>query len=354
MPAAMNHTTTCLYVANRESREIMVFRLDPQTGDLTPLQSMRVNGAIMPMAVSPDHRYLYAALRNAPYSVASFSIDPSSGCLQHLADTPLPDSLPYIATDRSGRYLLGVSNPKSRIKPRKSVLCICPIDAQGIVQAPQQVVPAREKAHAVLATPSNQRVFASSCDGDVLLRWDFDAATGMLTTEGIIAATLAGGAGPRHFVFHPNGRFIYLVNEYDGTLAVFAHDAENGGLDQIQLTHIIPDDRAGRSARGADIHFAANGGLLYVSERYSNTLAAFRVDADSGLLTALGNQVTEQEPRGFNIDPCGRYLFAAGRASNSLTVYAIDNPSAKLTALRQYAMSGDPNWIEIITLSAAA
>lgn len=345
----MSTPQTFVYIANRESREIQVFALDAASGDLTAIQDIRVNGPVMPLAVSPDRRYLYAALRSEPYAVASFSIDAASGRLTHLADTAVPDSMPYISLDHSGRWLLGVSNPKSRIKPRKSVLCVCAIDARGVVQPPQQIEPAREKAHAVLAAPSNRQVFVSSCDGDVLLRWDFDAASGALS-NGETVATVKAGGGPRHFVFHPNQRFVYLVNELDGTLITYAHDPASGALNAIQVSQIVAQDRGGKSARGADLHFTPDGGLLYASERYSDTLAAFRVDAATGLLTHLFNLATEQEPRGFNIDPQGRYLLAAGRQSNRLTVYAIDHATGKLAALRQYPMSGDPNWIEIVAL----
>ena len=345
----MNNPQTCVYVANRASREIQVFELDAENGELAPVQDMKVNGAVMPLAVSPDHRHLFAALRSEPYAVASFSIDATSGKLTHLADTPVPDSMPYISLDRSGRWLLGVSNPKSRIKPRKSVLCVCAIDARGIAQPPRQIEPAREKAHGVLAAPSNRQVFVSSCDGDVMLRWDFEAASGTLSA-GTTVAIVKNGGGPRHFVFHPNQRFLYLVNELDGTLITYAHDPASGALNEIQISQIVAQDRNGKSARGADLHFTPDGRLLYVSERYSDTLAAYRVDAESGRLTYLFNAATEQEPRGFNIDPTGRYLLAAGRKSNSLTTYAIDHASGTLTALRQYAMSGDPNWIEIVKL----
>src|SRR5476651_2482437 len=120
-PELMTNTSTFVYVSNQASREILVFRLDSATGDLTPVQKVLVNGAALPMAVSPDRRYLYVALRTEPYAVASFSIDQLSGKLTHLADTPIPDSLPYISTDRSGRYLLCVSNPASRVKPRNGL-----------------------------------------------------------------------------------------------------------------------------------------------------------------------------------------------------------------------------------------
>ena len=101
-------------------------------------------------------------------------------------------------------------------------------------------------------------------------------------------------------------------------------------------------DAKGENAGGAQSHREL--------EDDEEALAAFRVDATSGLLTPLGSFATEKEPRGFNIDPQGRFLFAVGRQSNQLTTYAIDRASGKLSALRTHAMSGDPNWIEIVTL----
>jgi 6-phosphogluconolactonase len=346
----MTSTLTCLYVAHQDGREIRVYRMDAATGALTALQTVACNGAVMPMAVSPDRRHLYAALRTKPFAIASFSIDAASGLLTHLADTPAPDSMPYISTDRSGRFLFGVTNPESRTKPRNSVLSVFPINAQGVVQAAQQIVPAREKAHAVLATTANRHVFASSCDGDVMLRWAFDAAAGTVSSEGVIAARVKDRAGPRHFAFHPDQRFMVLVNEYDGTLITYAHDAASGALKEIQLSEIVARDPGGKSTRAADLHFTPDGRWLYASERLSGTLTAFRVDADNGLLTRSGNFATEKEPRGFAIDPQGRFLFAAGRLSNNMTTYAIDADSGALTALHRQAMGNGPNWIEIVTL----
>ena len=344
----MTTASTFVYVSNQESRDILVLRLDSVTGDLTPVQKVLVKGAAMPMAVSPDHRYLYVALRSEPYVFASFAIDPASGKLNHLADTAVPDSLPYISTDRSGRYLLGVSNPPSRVKPRNSVLYVCPIDARGVVQPPRQVVSAQQKAHAVLPAPSNRHVFYTSCDGDKLLCRPFDPATGTLADETVMH--VKAGAGPRHFVFHPNSRFLYLLNELDGTLYTYAHDPATGALNKLQTSEIVAPDPDGKSLRAADLHFTPDGRLLYASERYSSTLAAFRVDPDSGMLTSLGNFATEKEPRGFNIDPLGCYLFAVGRLSDSMTTYAIDSDSGKLTELKKYPMGGGPNWIEVVAL----
>jgi 6-phosphogluconolactonase len=101
-----------VYVSQQGSRQISVFRMSP-AGELNKVQDVSVTGKVMPMAVSPDRRFLFAALRTEPYSIASFAIDGANGMLTHLGNAPAPDSAPYISTDRTGRFLLGAYNPES-------------------------------------------------------------------------------------------------------------------------------------------------------------------------------------------------------------------------------------------------
>ena len=337
----MTNPSLIAYVACMYSREILVFHLNAEKGDTKQIQGMPVNGAVLPLALSPDQRHLYAALRSEPYCVVSLAIDASTGKLTHLADTPVPESMPYVSVDRSGRYLLGVTSPWHGLKPRNSLISVSPITPDGVVQAPQQVLPTRQKAHAVMATPSNRHVYATSCDEDVIVCRRFDAATGMLASDAMTFGVDAG-AGPRHLVFHPNNRFLYLLNEYDATIYAFAHDERTGNLDKLQISRVRAPEPSARSLRASDIHVTPNGQFLYASERYSNTLAAFKVDAVTGMLTSIGTYPTEQEPRGFNIDPLGRYLLVVGRLSDSMTVYAIDGTSGALTEVGKHPVGLEP------------
>jgi 6-phosphogluconolactonase len=100
----------------------------------------------------------------------------------------------------------------------------------------------------------------------------------------------------------------------------------------------------------ADVHTTPDGGFLYASERASNTLAGFTVDAESGALAPVGHFPTEEQPRGFNIDPRGRYLLAVGQKSNNMTSYAINRETGALTPQHRYAMGNNPNWVEIIDM----
>ncbi len=339
-----------VYVSNEVSGDIFVLRLDPGSGDLALVEKIAVGDRVMPMAVSPDRRFLYASLRTEPFSVASFAIDPLSGRLTHLGNAPLRHSMVYISTDRTGRFLFGAASIPE-MQPQSCLISVSPIGLHGFVQPAHQIIRTEPKMHAILPDASNRYVFATSCDGDLILRQRFDAATGKFSSEPLSPVRLKTMAGPRHLVFHPNNRFLYVLGEKDATIYTFGFDASAGALSELQILSVLPPDfDATQAPHAYDLHLTPDGKILYTSEGTSSTLAAFKVDAASGMLTPAGNFPTEKKPRGFNIDPYGRYLLAAGVASHSMTSYAIDRETGNLTKLKEYAMGKNPNWIEIVSL----
>ncbi|PZN96417.1 MAG: 6-phosphogluconolactonase [Hyphomicrobiales bacterium] len=341
MPAAAK---TIVYVSNADSREISVLELDAQAGELKPVETVAVTGTAMPMAVSPDKRHLYVSLRSQPFSVGSFSIDRQTGKLSPLGTAPLPDNMAYVATDRSGRFLLSASYGGDKI-------AINPIGAGGAVGAePVQVVATRKNAHAILTDRANAHLFASNLGGDVLLQFKFDAATGKITPNDPAFVETKKGAGPRHFVFSPDDKFAYLVNELDGTVNAYRYDAGKGTMTEIGSVTIVPPGFQGGAPSSAELRITRDGRFLYASERTSNTIAAFRVDGATGALTPAGSFATETQPRGFNIDPSGRFLVAVGQKSDHATLYAIDAASGALKDLKRYPLGKNPNWVEIIDL----
>ena len=341
MPAAAK---TIVYVSNADSREISVLELDVKAGELKPIETVAVSGTAMPMAVSPDKRLLYVSLRSQPFSVGSFSIDRQTGKLSLLGTAPLPDNMAYVATDRSGRFLLSASYGGDKI-------AINPIGAGGVVGAePVQVVATRKNAHAILTDRANAHLFASNLGGDILLQYKFDAATGRVTPNDPAFVETRKGAGPRHFVFSPNDRFAYLVNELDGTVNTYRYDGGKGTMTEMGSVSIVPPGFQGGAPSSAELRITPDGRFLYASERTSNTIAAFRVDAATGALTPAGNFATETRPRGFNIDPSGRFLVAVGQQSDHATLYAIDGASGALKDLKRYPLGKNPNWVEIIDL----
>jgi 6-phosphogluconolactonase len=248
----------------------------------------------------------------------------------------------YIATDRTGKFLLSASYSGHKV-------AVNPIAPDGSVQPPVQIVPTEPHAHAILPDPANRYVLVTSLGGDMIKQFKFDATTGRLSPNEPASVRVKEKAGPRHFVFHPNGKLVYLINELDASVCVFDYDPMRGQLDQRQTVSALPLDFTGQPS-AADVHLTPDGRFLYVSERASSTLAAFKVDPGTGTLAPIGSTPTEEQPRGFNIDPSGRYLLAVGQRSHRMSSYTVDPNSGKLTKLKSYPTGRNPNWVEIVNL----
>ena len=342
MAGAAAQAATYVYVSNADSREISVLALDLASGELSAVQTVPVTRTVMPLAVSPDRKVLYAALRSEPYTVASFRIDPASGKLTQIGASPLPDSMAYIATDRSGRHLFAASYGGHKMSVGR-------IGADGVAGPAAQVLPTGQNAHAVLVDPANRSLFVTNLGADAVMQWRFDAASGELTPNTPAIFGTRAKAGPRHMVFHPNGRTVYLLNELDAGVDVLAFDPGKGTLSLVQTLSTLPAGFNGKPW-AADLHLTPDGRFLYTSERTTSTLAAFAVDPASGQLKLLSHAETEKQPRGFNIDPSGRYLIAAGQQSHAVTTYRIDSNSGALQPLKSTPLGKNPNWVEIVSL----
>lgn len=332
-------TPTYLYVSHADSGDIHTLAMAPD-GQLTSLHTLELGGNLMPMAQSPCGRWLYVARRSEPMAVITLAIDPTSGQLRKLGETPLPGSMAYLSTDATGRTLFAASYPSD-------LLSVSPIDASGLVGTVQQVIPTGRHAHCIVATPSNRHVLATSLGGGQVLQFHFNADTGELTPNDPPAWNAREGAGPRHLCFHPNGRWVYLLNELDASVDRFNFDPLTGILQHQQSLSSLPPGFAGKPW-AADLHLTPDGQFLYSSERSSSTLATFAVDSESGALTVLGHTDTETEPRGFAITPDGQHLLAVGQASHHMSRYRLDPATGALTLQQRLPMGQNPNWIEIL------
>jgi 6-phosphogluconolactonase len=339
---------TIVYVSNAGDPGIHVLSMNRASGDLDLVETVPIPGAdkpspsSMPMAVSPDRRFLHAALRSEPFTVASFAIDPASGRLKHLGNAPLDASMAYTTIDKTGKWLLCASYPQGK-------LTINPIDGEGRVRAPpSQIVADRPKAHSVLVDASNKYVYCAVLAQDIILQLKFNPADGTVAPNMPAEIKTKPGAGPRHLAFHPSGRFLYLITETTATIGAYAVDPANGTLKELQFVDMLAADYKGGIA-AADLHVTPDGQFLYGSERKTSTLTGFRIDPGKGTLTPIGRTPTETTPRGFAIDPRGRFLLAAGLDSNHLTVYRV-RPDGALDPLKRHAMGKQPNWIEFVDL----
>ncbi|PMS16900.1 6-phosphogluconolactonase [Trinickia dabaoshanensis] len=335
------HAATYVYVSNADSRDISVFRADARSGALASVETVPVGGTVMPMALSPDHHKLYAALRSEPYSVVTFAINPLDGRLVELGRAPLAQSMAYISVDATGRYLLSASYGGN-------LLAVNRIGGNGAAGNVLQTVKTGPMAHAIRTSADNRYAFASVLGADAWLRLKFDGNNGELTEDATPAYSLPKGSGPRHFVFSSDGRFVYLIDELDGKLHVLAFDASGDTVKPVQTISILPPDFAGEKPWGADLHLTPDGRFLYTSERTSSTLGVYRVNAVTGKLVRVHTYVTEKQPRGFNIAPSGKFLFAVGQLSPTLSAYRIDSRTGALEAIGKYPVGKGANWIEVV------
>ena len=217
---------TCVYVGNAETNEIHVYHLSGDTGELVLLEQVAIPGVVTagistPLAIRPDKRVLFAGIRGEPLFAASFRIDAGDGTLTHLANGLLSDRMAYLVTDRAGKFLLSASYTGDKI-------AVNPITSDGRVQPPSQIIPTEPHAHAILPDLANRYVLVTSLGGDLLKQFRFDAATGRLAPNEPPAVRLKEKSGPRHFVFHPNGHRVYLLNELDASVCVFDYDPIRG------------------------------------------------------------------------------------------------------------------------------
>src|SRR6516162_9022591 len=354
--------STFVYVSNADDGEIGTYTLQPD-GSLKPGERVKAEKIVMPMAVTPDKRFLIAAVRSKPYQAYSYGIDPGLGELKLVGTGSLAESFPYISLDRSGRFLFGASYGANLIS-------VNPVGADGRIGEPMQVVPTARNAHSIRSDNSNRFVFVPHLGTDQVFQFLFDEKTGRLTANTPPVLQLKQGTGPRHLVVSQDNRFIYVLNELTGTVTTLALDPSTGLLNELGSVSVLPPDTklvpgmprgavgtpgANQTPRNtdndiwaADLHLTPNGRFLYASERTTSTLGAFRVDGTSGKLSYLGSTPTEKQPRGFAIDPTGRFVVVAGEKSDTLSSYAIDTENGTLKLIGRYPTGKGANWVEIL------
>jgi 6-phosphogluconolactonase len=353
---------TFVYVSNAEDGEIGTYRLQPD-GSLQPGPRVGAAKIVMPMAVSPDKRFLIAAVRSKPFEAYTYSIDKSSGALSPVGKGPLAESYPYITIDRSGRFLLGASYGAHQVG-------VNPIGADGRVGEPLQVTPTARNAHAIRTDNTNRFVFVPHLGTDQIFQFLFDEKSGKLSANTPPVLQLKQGTGPRHLIVSKDNRFVYLLNELTATVTTLALDANTGTLKELDSVSALPPDSklvpgmprgavgvAGQPPRNtdndiwaSDLHLTPNGRFLYAAERTSSTLGGFRVDPESGKLTYLGSTPTEKQPRGFAVDPTSRFVIVAGEKSDMISSYSIDAESGALKLIGRYPTGKGTNWVEIVSL----
>jgi 6-phosphogluconolactonase len=324
------------------SKGIYAYRFDPATDQLTSLglAAETVNPSFL--AVDPTRRFLYAVNEISQYEgrssggVSAFVIAAETGKLTFLNEVPSGGAGPcHVSVDKTGRYVLVANYGGGSV-------AVFPIlkdgrlgEASAFVQHKgASINPQRQEgphAHSIYTSPDNRFVISADLGLDEVLIYRFDAAKGTLTPNYPAFAVTSSGAGPRHFAFHPNGKFGYVIDEMMSTITAFSYQQASGALDVIQTISTLPQDFKGQS-NAAEVEVHASGKYLYGSNRGHDSIAVFAINSRKGTLTPVEDVPTlGKEPRSFAIDPTGTFLFAANQNSDNIVEFRIEPANGRLT-----------------------
>jgi len=325
---------------------IYAYRFDAGSGQLAPLGVAAETTNPSFLAVHPNHRFLYAVNEVAEYKgkksgiVSAFAVDPKTGKLTLLNEVPSGGADPcYITLDRTGKFVL-VANYTGGSVAAFPVLQDGRLgEASAFVQhSGHGSNPQRQEgphAHYIDLSSNNHFAVAADLGLDEILVYKFDPTKGALAPNDPKFASVDAGAGPRHFVFHPSGKFGYVINEMQSSITAFSYDAELGVLRKLQTISTLPKDFAG-SNDDAEIQVHPSGKFLYASNRGHDSIAVFAIDQSKGTLTLVEDVPTRgKTPRNFEIDPTGSRLFAANEKSNNIVIFRINAQSGRLTPTGQ-------------------
>lgn len=345
-----------------KSQGIYLARFQPDTGRLSSpeLVAELVNPAFL--ALHPNGRFLYAVNEVGTFQgqpgggVSAFAIDRASGQLRRLNEGSSRGGGPcHLTVDPSGKAVLVANYGGGSI----AALPILEDGRLGPARAFVQhtgssVNPRRQQAphaHGIYVDAANRHVFVPDLGIDKVLVYRWNPAAISLEPHEPPAVSLAPGAGPRHFTFHPGGRFAYVINELLNTVTAFAYDPARGRLEEIQTIGTLPDDFTGNNTT-AEIEVHPSGRFLYGSNRGHDSLVIYRVDPDTGRLTRVGHQPTGgRTPRNFSVDPTGAWLLAANQNSDTVVTFRVDQQTGRLENTGQTLEIGAPVCIVFLPAS---
>ena len=329
---------------NAKSKGIYVMEMDPKTGALTEPRLAAETKSPSFLALDHDHTHLYAVgetdtFDGQPYgSVAAFAIN-DDGSLRKLNEQPAAGTGPcHLVYDAPTRTIL-VANYGS------GSTSMLPVKDDGSLGPPSAVVEHKGSsvnkqrqqgphAHCVMVAPRSKqfqgnRVYVADLGLDKVLVYEFDRESGFRPAIPASASVSPGG-GPRHTAF---GRHdvVYVNNEMTSTVTAFSHDPKTGAMREIQTVTTLPPDTDKSKNSTAEIAVHPSGKFVYVSNRGHNSVAIFKVDSDTGKLTAAGHQSTQgKTPRNFAIAPGGQFLLAANQGTDNVVVFRIDQETGAL------------------------
>jgi len=317
------------------SEGIYMYQFNSTTGGLTPVSIAK--GFTNPsfLSISNDHRFLYALGGMKGDSVRAFAIDQPSHHLRFLnAQSIAPGyGAAHLQVDATGQWLITGNYGSGGIT-------VLPVLPNGTIGAAVQNIQLQGKSidslrqtqphvHSINLSPDNTFVFVPDLGTDKIMTYTLNLQTGQLDAAEQPYTSVTPGSGPRHFTFHPNGKFAYVIQEMHSAITAFTY--KKGRLTAFQTVETLPANYTGRKW-SADIHISPDGKFLYGSNRAHESLTIFRINQKNGRLTLVGHEsVRGKTPRNFVIDPTGNFILVANQDSNNITVFKRNKQTGRLT-----------------------
>lgn len=316
-----------------DSKGIYKFTLDKETGNLEAAALAGEMGNPTYITLSKDAKYLYSAAKiNTTGGTAAFSIK-ADGTLELLNYQVEEGNSPcHVSLNKENTYLLSANYHKGEVS-------VYPIKEDGSIEAssstikhegsgPHETRQQKAYAHYISLTPDEKYVCAVDLGSDKL--FVYTLKDGILNKKEDFYFSTRPGSGPRHLVFHPNGRFTYILTELTSNVIALEYNPENG-FKELQYISALPEDFSGEST-GSAIRITPDGKYLYTGNRGHDSIAVFEVDQNTGKLKFVEHATSNiKEPRDFNIDPTGNFLIAANQNSNTVISFSIDKSTGRLT-----------------------
>lgn len=331
------------YTQGTTSKGIYTGLLDNETGKLEKITLAAEARNPGFLTLSPDGNHLYGVL-DGPGSAAAFRCD-TDGKLPLLNELHVGREVCHVSIDKTGRNVLVADYSGSitclQTKEDGSLDRItASIHFTG--SGPNHARQAGPHAHSIYPDENDRFVYACDLGTDNIWVFKFDPANGSLTPADPPSAKVPPGAGPRHLAFLPNGRFAYSANEMGINVTAFSREPETGTLTPFQTIQTLPDGASTKGVTTSEIACHPSGKWLYVANRGHDSITVFSVGEDGGLSWVQNVPAGVSVPRGFTIDPSGRWMVAAGQKDNRIAVLAIDPKTGRLSDTQQSAEIGAP------------
>lgn len=354
-------------------RGIHIFQVNRTTGAMTSAGIHELGTSPSCLVLNTTGTHLYSANetdrvgKDKEGSISAFTIDKANGKLKLLNTVSSGGAGPtYVSIHPKGRFLLvanyfggsvavlpilqdgslgqaaDVKNDAGKIGPTKATNA--PTGSFAFSGHD------RTHAHMIQADPAGRFVLHVDLGLDKIFVWKFDEKTGSLTANEPASVSLPPGDGPRHTDFHPNGRWLYSIQEEGSTIVLFDYDAATGRLTSRQTISTLPSGFAG-SNFCSEILVSTDGRFVYAGNRLHDSIGIFSVGAN-GTLTQIGDEWTRGNyPRSFNFDPTSQFLYCCNQRADNVAVFRVDRKTGGLTFTGQYTPVGNPSSIVFLDLA---